>query len=92
MKPVLMELKGLLSDALISEKSDLRIKLLNGSMELLTELEMDFRKIEKAIKLELNGKTEEANKMIEKELDEINEEEYVENDEEKLLSPEEDFW
>jgi len=91
MKPVLMELKGLLSDALISEKSDLRIKLLNGSMELLTELEMDFRKIEKAIKLELNGKTEEANKMIEKELDEINEEEYVENDEEKLLSPEEDF-
>ena len=63
MKPVLMELKGLLSDALISEKSDLRIKLLNGSMELLTELEMDFRKIEKAIKLELNGKTEEANKV-----------------------------
>lgn len=89
MKPLLMELKGLLTEILNSEDTELRKKALEGSMELITELEMDISRIEKAIKFEIKGEYEEANKLIEKELDVIDEEEYnPDEDESKLVAPE----
>ncbi|MBS3159236.1 hypothetical protein J4436_00440 [Candidatus Woesearchaeota archaeon] len=88
MNPLLMELKKLLTETLNSENSSARKKALEGSMELLTELEMDISKIEKAIKFEIKGESEEANKIIEKELDEINEEEYNPSEEKNI---DEDF-
>lgn len=90
MKPVLMELKGVLTKVLNSE-GELRIKLLNGALELLTELEMDFRPIEKAIKLELKGQTEDVNNLVLDVLKEVDKEEYVKNDEDLLVNEGEDF-
>ena len=92
MKPLLMELKGLLTEVLNSQDSELRKRALEGSMELLTELEMDISRIEKAIKFEIKNEHEEANKLIEKELEIIDDEEYTPDvDEDKLVSQEEDF-
>lgn len=85
-----MELKGVLTKVLNSE-GELRIKLLNGALELLTELEMDFRPIEKAIKLELKGQTEDVNNLVLDVLKEVDKEEYVKNDEDLLVNEGEDF-
>ncbi|MHA1865484.1 MAG: hypothetical protein ACTSWZ_03170 [Candidatus Heimdallarchaeaceae archaeon] len=87
MKAALLEIKGLLSELLNSKDVGLRLKCLNGVMELLNELEMDFTKIEHAIKLEAKGgNLEKVNGLIIDVLKEIDKEEYCKDiEEEKKL-------
>ena len=80
-KPLLMELKKLLSNALSSDKSSLRQKLLNDAMELMSELEMDDSMAEKALKAELSNKRKEADIIINKILNDVNADEYSDEDE-----------
>src|SRR3989344_717025 len=80
-KPLLMELKKLLSNALSSDKSSLRQKLLNDAMELMSELEMDDSMAEKALKAELSDKRKEADVIINKILNDVNADEYSDEDE-----------
>jgi len=76
-----MELKKLLSNALSSDKSSLRQKLLNDAMELMSELEMDDSMAEKALKAELSDKRKEADVIINKILNDVNADEYSDEDE-----------
>ena len=80
-KPLLLELKKLLSNALSSDKSSLRQKLLNDAMELMSELEMDDSMAEKALKAELSDKRKEADVIINKILNDVNADEYSDEDE-----------
>jgi len=80
-KPLLMELKELLSDALNSEKTSFRQKALSGAMELMSELEMNDAMAEKALKLELGGEIEKADAVITKILEKIDTDEYSDTDE-----------
>ncbi len=81
MKPLLMELKKLLSNALSSDKTSLRQKLLGDIMELMSELEMDDSMAEKALKAELNNDKKEADAIINKILNDVNSDEYSDEDE-----------
>ena len=76
MNAVLMELKGVLTYLLNSKNVDLRKKGLEFAMELLSELEMDFTKAEKALKAELKGDKKTASKIVEDILNDIDKEEY----------------
>ena len=80
-KPLLLELKKLLSNALSSDKSSLRQKLLNDAMELMSELEMDDSMAEKALKAELGNNRKEADIIINKILNVIDADEYSDEDE-----------
>ena len=76
MKPLVMEIKVLLSDFLISDDVKLRRKFLEDAQELFNQLEMDENGILKALKAEVDGKKEMANKRVEGLLEEIDELEY----------------
>jgi len=76
MKPLVMEIKALLSDFLISDDVKLRRKFLEDAQELFNQLEMDENGILKALKAEVDGKKEMANKRVEGLLEEIDELEY----------------
>ena len=80
-KPLLLELKKLLSNALNSEKTSLKQKLLEDAMELMSELEMDDSMAEKALKAELSNKRKEADIIINKILNDVNADEYSDEDE-----------
>lgn len=71
-----MEIKALLSDFLISDDVKLRRKFLEDAQELFNQLEMDENGILKALKAEVDGKIEMANKRVEGLLEEIDELEY----------------
>lgn len=71
-------LKDVLSYVLNSEKKNLRIKALEFAMELLSEMEMDFTMAEKGLKAEIENRKDEANKWIEKILEDLDKVEYEE--------------
>ena len=75
-KPLVLELKALLTYILNSENTKLRIKTLEFSMELLSEMEMDWLVAEQALKAELKGEHTKADDLIEKILDAVDKEEY----------------
>ena len=75
-KPLVMELKGILSYVLNIDNKGLRRKSLEFSMELLSEIEMDYTKAEKALKAEIKGEKKQADEWIERILDELDETEY----------------
>ncbi|MBI5392080.1 hypothetical protein HZB00_03710 [Candidatus Woesearchaeota archaeon] len=75
-KPLLVELKAILSHILNSDNKSLRRRSLEFAMELLSMVEMDFTKAEKALQAEIRGKRKEADSWIEKILTDIDKEEY----------------
>ena len=75
-KPLLVEIKYLLTNALNSDKSSLRKRCLEDVMNLMEEMEMDSEKAEMAIKAEMDGKKELADSFIQKILKEVNKLEY----------------
>jgi len=77
-KPLLVELKSILSYAINSENPAFRRKAFEFAMELLSEMSMDFTMAEKAVKLEIEGKQNEANKWVERILNSVDEEEISE--------------
>ena len=77
-KPLLLELKAILSHILNIENKVLRRKSLEFAMELLSEVEMDYTKAEKALKAEIQGKREKADEWIEKILEDVDKIEYSE--------------
>lgn len=76
-KPLILELKALLSYILNSDNKPLREKTLAFAMTLLSEIEMDWRPAERALKEELLGHRKEADALIEKILDAVDKEEYA---------------
>lgn len=75
-KALVLELKGLLSDILNSNREHLREKMLNDALNLMEELEMDTKEIIKALKSELEGKKENVDAIVEKTLKELDKLEY----------------
>ena len=75
-KPLVMELKSILSYILNIDNKSLRRKSLEFSMELLSEIEMDYTKAEKALKAEIKGERKLADDWIEKILADLDETEY----------------
>ncbi|GEM_PF-1990341 len=75
-KPLVLELKALLTYILNSDNTKLRVKTLEFTMELLSELEMDWRPAEQALKEELKKHHAQADDLIETILDAVNKEEY----------------
>lgn len=71
-------LKDVLSYVLNSENKNLRRKALEFAMELLSEMEMDFTMAEKGLKAEIENRKEEADKWIEKILEDLDKVEYEE--------------
>jgi hypothetical protein len=76
MKPLLMEMKAILSHILNSNNISLRRKSLEFVLELMSVNEMDFKKAEMALKCEMNGKQDETNKWINRILLDIDKLEY----------------
>ena len=72
--PLILEIKKLLSDILVSEKIELRKKGMRDVMELMEELEMDSTKIEEF--LEINN-IKKGNEIVEGLLNEVNKMEYA---------------
>ena len=72
--PLILEIKKLLSDILVSEKIELRKKGMMDVMELMEELEMDSTKIEEF--LEINN-IKKGNEIVEGLLNEVNKMEYA---------------
>ena len=75
-KPLVLELKALLSYVLNIDNKGLRRKTLEFAMELLSEIEMDYTKAENALKAEIKGNRKEADKYIEQILQDVDETEY----------------
>lgn len=75
-KPLVMELKSILSYILNIQNKGLRRKSLEFAMELLSEIEMDYTKAEKALKAEIKGERKTADEWIEKILSDLDETEY----------------
>ncbi len=75
-KPLVMELKAILTYILNIDNKSLRRKSLEFSMELLSEIEMDYTKAERALKAEITGKRKEADELIESILDDVDKLEY----------------
>ena len=75
-KPLVLELKAILSYILNIDNKGLRRKSLEFSMELLSEMEMDYTKAEKALKAEIKGERKTADEWIEKILEDVDETEY----------------
>lgn len=74
MIPVILELKALLTDVLSTDKTSLRKKGIEDAMELMEQLEMDSKPLEKALKLK---DVKKENKIIEDVLVEVDELEYA---------------
>ena len=72
--PLILEIKKLLSDILVSEKIELRKKGMMDVMELMEELEMDSTKAEEF--LEINN-IKKGNEIVEGLLNEVNKMEYA---------------
>lgn len=79
-RPLVLELKGLLSDVLSSEKEHLREKMLNDALNLMEELQLDSKQIIKAMKSELEGKKEKVDAIVKKTLEEVDKLEYEDNE------------
>ena len=72
--PLILALKKLLSDILVSEKIELRKKGMMDVMELMEELEMDSNKAEEFLKI---NNVEKGNEIVEMILNEVNKLEYA---------------
>ena len=79
-RALVLEIKGLLSDLLVSNKTNLRQRMLKDALDLMEELELNTKEIEKALKSEIDGKIEKVNAIVEKTLEEIDELEYSESE------------
>ena len=79
-RALVLEIKGLLSDLLNSNKTNLRQRMLKDALDLMEELELNTKEIEKALKGEIDGKIEKVNAIVEKTLEEIDELEYSESE------------
>jgi len=79
-RALVLEIKGLLSDLLNSNKTNLRQRMLKDALDLMEELELNTKEIEKALKSEIDGKIEKVNAIVEKTLEEIDELEYSESE------------
>jgi len=79
-RALVLEIKGLLSDLLVSNKTNLRQRMLKDALDLMEELELNTKEIEKALKGEIDGKIEKVNAIVEKTLEEIDELEYSESE------------
>jgi len=79
-RALVLEIKGLLSSLLISNKTNLRQRMLKDALDLMEELELNTKEIEKALKSEIDGKIEKVNAIVEKTLEEIDELEYSESE------------
>ena len=79
-RALVLEIKGLLSDLLVSNKTNLRQRMLKDALDLMEELELNKKEIEKALKSEIDGKIEKVNAIVEKTLEEIDELEYSESE------------
>ena len=75
-RALVLEIKGLLSDLLVSNKTNLRQRMLKDALDLMEELELDTKDIGKALKSEIDGKIEKVNAIVEKTLEKIDELEY----------------
>jgi flagellar hook-associated protein FlgK len=75
MKPLIMEIKALLSDFLVAEDEKLRRKLLEDAQELLNEIRMGGD-ILQALKSEVDGHIDAADKRVKEILKKIDELEY----------------
>ena len=74
--PLVMELKSILTHILNIDNKGLRRISLEFAMELLSEIEMDYTKAEKALKAEITGKRKEADEWIERILLDLDKVEY----------------
>ena len=79
-RALVLEIKGLLSDLLVSNKTNLRQRMLKDALYLMEELKLNTKEIEKALKSEIDGKIEKVNAIVEKTLEEIDELEYSESE------------
>lgn len=77
---MIFTLKDVLSYTLNSENKLLRRKSLEFAMELLSDMEMDFTKAEKGLKEEIAGHKDEADKWIDKILEDLDDVEYSEEE------------
>lgn len=74
--PPLKEVKAILSYILNTDNKNLRRKSLEFTMELLSEMEMDYTKAEKALQAEIKGERKTADELIEKILFDLDKIEY----------------
>lgn len=79
-RALVLEIKGLLSDLLISNKTNLRQRMLKDAFDLMEELELNTKEIEKALKSEIDGKIEKVDAIVEKTLEEIDKLEYSDSE------------
>ncbi len=79
-KPLIAEIKALLTYILNTDNKSLRKKTLEFVMELLSEIEMNWKLAEKALKEELKGNRKAADKLIEQILNDVEKEEYSEHE------------
>lgn len=75
---IVISLKDVLSYILNSNNKSLRKQGLEFAMEWLADIEMDFTKAEKGLKAEISNNPQEADKWIEKILDDLDKVEYKE--------------
>ncbi len=75
---IIITLKDVLTHILNCENRALRIKGLEFAMEWLSDIAMDFTKAEKGLKAEISNNPSEADKWIEKILDDLDSVEYEE--------------
>lgn len=73
-------LKDVLSYVLNCDNKSLRRKALEFAMEWLSNMEMDFTKAEKGLKAEIANNREEADRWIEKILEDLDKVEYSEKE------------
>lgn len=76
--PLVLELKKMLSDILVSENVKLRIKGMKDAIELMSELEMNVDKAEKFLVMK---DIEKGNKIVDEILAKVNKLEYSSDEE-----------
>ena len=75
-KPLIIEIKFLLTSILNNKDKGLRIRTLSDVMKLLDELQMDSTKAEEAIKVLENKDDKRADRLIEEILKDVDKNEY----------------
>src|SRR3989344_9204146 len=90
-KPGLLDIKDYLSSALNSTDNTEREQLLLQALDLMSEIEQNFGKVERALRAEEAGDQERANAYIEEALEDLDNEEYSPHDEQDHMHHDPDF-
>lgn len=84
-KPNLLDIKDCLTNALNSHDTEEREDLLLKALELMSEVELNHNRVERALRYDRSGDTEKANGLIEETLEALDNEEYEEPPDEEHM-------